>query len=185
MLQAMMKDRVFDLRPGLITVTIETIKQFNGCEDLIEPLNINNIPNHKNLDAKYINQAFDPGNKYSLPYQWGTMGIGYNLKVTKGEINSWASIQQMRWNKRWPALTFVCAGELPVLQTNNTSKCIPSGQAQTAKTPVCYCRMKVTICCCIKMCHSAHLHTVQLLCRQLPLDMQCLDTAQLIHTLIF
>lgn len=61
-------------------------------EDLIEPLNINNIPNHKNLDAKYINQAFDPGNKYSLPYQWGTMGIGYNTKVTKGEINSWASM---------------------------------------------------------------------------------------------
>jgi spermidine/putrescine transport system substrate-binding protein len=61
-------------------------------ENLIEPLNINNIPNHKNLDAKYINQTFDLGNKYSLPYQWGTMGIGYNLKATKGEINSWASM---------------------------------------------------------------------------------------------
>ena len=61
-------------------------------ENLIEPLNIKNIPNHKNLDAKYINQTFDPGNKYSLPYQWGTMGIGYNLKVTKAEINSWGSM---------------------------------------------------------------------------------------------
>jgi spermidine/putrescine transport system substrate-binding protein len=61
-------------------------------ENLIESLNINNIPNHKNLDDKYINQAFDPGNKYSLPYQWGTMGIGYNTKITKGEINSWASM---------------------------------------------------------------------------------------------
>lgn len=40
MLQAMMKDGVFDLRPGLITVTIETIKQFSGCEDLIEPLSL-------------------------------------------------------------------------------------------------------------------------------------------------
>lgn len=40
MLQAMMKDGVFDLRPGLITVTIETIRQFSGCEDLIEPLRL-------------------------------------------------------------------------------------------------------------------------------------------------
>lgn len=40
MLQAMLKDEVFDLRPGLITVTIETIRQFSGCEDLIEPLSL-------------------------------------------------------------------------------------------------------------------------------------------------
>jgi spermidine/putrescine transport system substrate-binding protein len=62
------------------------------AENLIEPLNLNNIPNQKNLEPKFINQAFDPGNKYSLPYQWGTMGIGYNVKATKGDINSWAAM---------------------------------------------------------------------------------------------
>jgi spermidine/putrescine transport system substrate-binding protein len=61
-------------------------------ENIIEPLNFNSIPNLKNLDPKFVNQTFDPGNKYSLPYQWGTMGIGYNLKVTQGEINSWATM---------------------------------------------------------------------------------------------
>jgi spermidine/putrescine transport system substrate-binding protein len=61
-------------------------------ENILEPLNFQNIPNQKNLDARFINQTFDPGNKYSLPYQWGTMGIGYNLKATKGEINSWAAM---------------------------------------------------------------------------------------------
>lgn len=40
MLQAMMENGIFDLRPGLITVTIETIRQFSGCEDLIEPLSL-------------------------------------------------------------------------------------------------------------------------------------------------
>jgi spermidine/putrescine transport system substrate-binding protein len=63
-----------------------------SAENLIEPLNLNNIPNQKNLEPKFINQAFDPGNKYSLPYQWGTMGIGYNVKATKGDINSWAAM---------------------------------------------------------------------------------------------
>lgn len=61
-------------------------------ENMIEPLNIQNIPNQKNLDPKFINQSFDPENKYSLPYQWGTMGIGYSLKATKGDINSWAAM---------------------------------------------------------------------------------------------
>jgi spermidine/putrescine transport system substrate-binding protein len=63
-----------------------------AIENIIEPLNVKNISNIKNLDPRFINQTFDPGNKYSLPYQWGTMGIGYNLKATQGEINSWAAM---------------------------------------------------------------------------------------------
>lgn len=63
-----------------------------ASENILEPLNLPNIPNQKNLDSNFTSQTFDPGNKYSLPYQWGTMGIGYNLKATKGEINSWAAM---------------------------------------------------------------------------------------------
>ncbi len=62
------------------------------AENIIEPLDLPKIPNQKNLDSRFINQTFDPGNKYSLPYQWGTMGIGYNLKATKGDINSLAAM---------------------------------------------------------------------------------------------
>ena len=61
-------------------------------EKMLEPLTLNNIPNSKNLDLKFINQSFDPENKYSFPYQWGTMGIGYNLKKTGKEINSWNAL---------------------------------------------------------------------------------------------
>jgi spermidine/putrescine transport system substrate-binding protein len=63
-----------------------------ALENMLDPLNLEKIPNRKNLDAKFVNQSFDPGNKYSLPYQWGTMGIGYNIKATQGEINSWAAL---------------------------------------------------------------------------------------------
>ena len=49
-----------------------------AADNILEPLDFPKIPNQKNLDSRFINQSFDPGNKYSLPYQWGTMGIGYN-----------------------------------------------------------------------------------------------------------
>ncbi|MDF0556489.1 spermidine/putrescine ABC transporter substrate-binding protein [Kamptonema sp. UHCC 0994] len=61
-------------------------------ENMLEPLNLEKIPNQKNLDPKFVKQSFDPDNKYSFPYQWGTMGIGYNLKATKTEINSWEAM---------------------------------------------------------------------------------------------
>lgn len=61
-------------------------------ENLLEPLNLDNIPNIKHLDDKFVNPPFDPGNKYSLPYQWGTLGLGYNLKDTGEEIKSWSAI---------------------------------------------------------------------------------------------
>lgn len=42
---------------------------------LIQPLRHEKIPNLKNIDPKFANPPFDPGNKYSAPYQWGTVGI--------------------------------------------------------------------------------------------------------------
>ncbi|MEG5061398.1 spermidine/putrescine ABC transporter substrate-binding protein [Microcoleus sp. A2-C5] len=63
-----------------------------AADNILEPLDSQKIPNTTNLDSRWMNQTFDPGNKYSLPYQWGTMGIGYNVKVTKGEINSWGAM---------------------------------------------------------------------------------------------
>ena len=44
-------------------------------ERLLAPLRPENIPNMKNLDPQFANREFDPGNKYSVPYQWGTTGI--------------------------------------------------------------------------------------------------------------
>ncbi|MBW4547564.1 MAG: spermidine/putrescine ABC transporter substrate-binding protein [Symplocastrum torsivum CPER-KK1] len=70
------------------------------AEGLLEELNLDNIPNIKNVDSKFMNPPYDPGNKYSLPYQWGTMGIGYNIKATKGEINSWGQLFEPKFKGR-------------------------------------------------------------------------------------
>ena len=50
--------------------------------DLLAELNFDNIPNYKEIGRQYldISKGFDPENKYSVPYCWGTMGILYNTK---------------------------------------------------------------------------------------------------------
>jgi spermidine/putrescine transport system substrate-binding protein len=69
-------------------------------EGLLEPLNLDNIQNKKHIDSKFFNPPYDPGNQFSLPYQWGTLGIGYNIKATKGEINSWTQMFDPKFKGR-------------------------------------------------------------------------------------
>jgi spermidine/putrescine transport system substrate-binding protein len=67
---------------------------------LLEELDRQNIPNLKNLDDKFLNYNFDPGNKYSVAYQWGTAGIGYNIKATGSEIDSWTALFDPKYQDR-------------------------------------------------------------------------------------
>jgi spermidine/putrescine transport system substrate-binding protein len=60
------------------------------AEGIFAPLNHENIPNFIHIDPAFINPVFDPGNRYCLPYQWGSMGLGYNLQASGQEIQSWA-----------------------------------------------------------------------------------------------
>lgn len=61
-------------------------------EGLLAALEHDNIPNFANLDPAFVNPIYDPGNRYCIPYQWGTMGIGYNVRATGREIESWADL---------------------------------------------------------------------------------------------
>ena len=59
--------------------------------DLLAEINWDNVPNISNIGDTYMKWAgeFDPGNKYSVPYCWGTVGILYNKTMVNGEIDSW------------------------------------------------------------------------------------------------
>lgn len=59
---------------------------------LLAPLDKKNIPNFKNVDPIFINPEYDPGNRYCAPYQWGTMGIGYDRAATGRDIRSWRDV---------------------------------------------------------------------------------------------
>lgn len=60
--------------------------------DLLTELNFDNIPNIKNIGKQYMEQSrqFDPENKYSVPYCWGTVGILYNKTMVDEPVNSWS-----------------------------------------------------------------------------------------------
>jgi spermidine/putrescine transport system substrate-binding protein len=47
---------------------------------LLAPLDHRNLPNLKNLATRFREAAYDPGNRYSVPYLWGTSGLGYSRK---------------------------------------------------------------------------------------------------------
>src|SRR5690554_2578308 len=63
-------------------------------ENLLQEINFDNIPNVKNIDPVHweSSQEFDPKNKYSVPYCWGTLGILYNTSMIDKEIDSWEAI---------------------------------------------------------------------------------------------
>lgn len=56
---------------------------------MLSPLEHGNIPNIKNIDTFFLDAAFDPGRKYSLPYMWGTQGIGYRKSKVSSTPNTW------------------------------------------------------------------------------------------------
>jgi spermidine/putrescine-binding protein len=60
---------------------------------LIEPLRQDLIPNLVNLDKEFVETDYDPGNRYTIPWQWGTTGVGYNRRrVAGGKVDSWAAV---------------------------------------------------------------------------------------------
>lgn len=60
--------------------------------DLLAEINYDNIPNVKNIGQTYMDKSreFDPENKYSVPYCWGTVGILYNKTMVDEPIDSWS-----------------------------------------------------------------------------------------------
>ncbi len=67
--------------------------------DLLAEINFDNIPNIKNIGDVYMEQSrqFDPNNKYSVPYLWGTVGILYNKKMVDEPIDSWSVL----WDEKY------------------------------------------------------------------------------------
>jgi len=60
---------------------------------LLAEIDLNNIPNIKNVDPRNLDAPYDPGNKHCVPYQWGTTGIAYSTEVYKDTPpDSWAYI---------------------------------------------------------------------------------------------
>ncbi|MGL5646496.1 MAG: ABC transporter substrate-binding protein [Clostridium sp.] len=66
-------------------------------ENLLEKIDFSKIPNYKYIGSQFKHLSYDPKNKYSVPYMWGTIGIAYNSKYIKEPITSWKDL----WNPKY------------------------------------------------------------------------------------
>ena len=76
--------------PGydVIVPTNDYVERMIAAKMLL-PINRAQITNFGNIDPAFQDAKFDPGRKHSMPYMWGTQGIGYRKSAVKGVPDSW------------------------------------------------------------------------------------------------
>mgnify|MGYP006274795833 CR=1 FL=1 len=67
---------------------------------IVQPLDATRIPNLRNLFSWLRDASYDPGNRYSVPWQWGTTGIGFNKSYIKETVESWSILWDSRYRGR-------------------------------------------------------------------------------------
>ena len=67
-------------------------------EDMLQPLDWSKIPNATlYINERYMDLEYDPGNTYSVPYTWGTVGIIYNTTIVEEVPDSWNAL----WDEKY------------------------------------------------------------------------------------
>ena len=83
-------------------------------ENMLMELDFDNIPNYQYIDSRYRNKDYDPDNKYSVPYTWGSVGIIYNEKyVDEADVTGW----ELLWNEDY-------AGKILMFDNSRDAFCI-------------------------------------------------------------
>jgi spermidine/putrescine transport system substrate-binding protein len=118
--------RLWQGNPGfdIVVPTGDTLASMIA-EGLLEPIDLSMIPNFVNLSPALADTVFDPGNQYSIPYQWGTMGIGYNYTNVGEDVTSWTQFFGYEGNVAWiedKRAVFAIALKLLGLNPNTTDQ---------------------------------------------------------------
>ena len=66
-------------------------------EGMLAELDMDNIPNIAGVGETYLDRSFDPGNKYSVPYMWGTTGLIYNTTMVEEPPTKWADMWDVEY----------------------------------------------------------------------------------------
>lgn len=86
------------------------------AENMLLPLNFDNIPNYKYIDEQYRGLYYDPENIYTVPYTYGVIGVIYNANVVDpADAHGW----DLMWNEKY-------AGN--ILQFNNSRDAFGTAQ---------------------------------------------------------
>ncbi len=100
----------YDSNEAMITKIKQKSTNFDICipseyavemmrdQGLLEKLDHKKILGLDNIDERFLDVAYDPGNEYSIPYLWGTFGIVYNTKkYDESDFSSWKNL----WDKKF------------------------------------------------------------------------------------
>lgn len=100
----------YDSNEAMITKIKQKSTNFDICipseyavemmrdQGLLEKLDHSKIVGLDNIDKRFLDVAYDPGNEYSIPYLWGTFGIVYNTKkYEESDFSSWKNL----WDKKF------------------------------------------------------------------------------------
>jgi spermidine/putrescine transport system substrate-binding protein len=73
-----------------------------AAEGLLQPIDHGAITNFGNLFPRFQNPDYDLGDKYSIPYQWGTTGIAYDPKKIPNPGGGWGVLFDPKINPNYP-----------------------------------------------------------------------------------
>ena len=62
------------------------------AHDMLEELDLSAMPNFANVMDRLKDPSYDPGNRFSVPYLWGTLGYLYNTEMVDEELTSWSAL---------------------------------------------------------------------------------------------
>lgn len=66
-------------------------------EDMLLPIDHDNIPNLQYMNPGFMDPLYDPGSTYSIPYAWNTVGLIYNTSMVEEEPTSWGVL----WDEQY------------------------------------------------------------------------------------
>ncbi|MFS8571965.1 MAG: spermidine/putrescine ABC transporter substrate-binding protein [Clostridia bacterium] len=70
------------------------------AEGLLQPIPREAVPNLAYIDERFLDLPFDPGNQYTVPYLWGSTGIGVNTRYVKEPVDSWDILWDPKYRGR-------------------------------------------------------------------------------------
>lgn len=80
--------------------------------DLLQEIDHSLLPNLENINPRFLDLEFDPNNRFSIPYFWGTLGIIYNTNyVDESEVQQWNDL----WNPKFRNNIMIYDGAREVL----------------------------------------------------------------------
>lgn len=80
-----------------VLVPSDFIVKALAASQLIIELDKSKIPNLKNIAPEFLGTPYDPENKYTVPFKWGTTGFIYNTDRVKEALNSWDQVFQPKY----------------------------------------------------------------------------------------